>query len=199
MSTNNQSIKPIDVRNPANLVYLDIETTGLYLGQGARIIEIAMLKISDGEELTFESLVNPGCLVSQQSAKISHISDKMLEGAPKFKEISSQVLDFINGDVLVCHNASFDLSFVCKELADNKYPPQKFLYIDTLMLARKFFNFESNSLGAIADAIGIETSGAHRAMADVLTMFAISKYLFRNMFIRGIDEIIPKIFHFKNP
>jgi DNA polymerase-3 subunit epsilon len=198
MHTNNQSIKPIDVRNPSNLVYLDIETTGLYLGQGAKIIEIAMLKISNGEQLTFESLVNPGYLVSPQTEKINRINDKMLEGAPTFKEIAPQILDFINGGVLVCHNAAFDLSFVCKELAENKYPIEKLLYIDTLVLARKFFNFESNALGAIAHAIGVEASGAHRAMADVLMMFAISKHLFKNMFIRGVDEIIPNFFYFKN-
>ena len=47
------------------------------------------------------------------------------------------------------------------------FPPVE--VIDTLLLARQYFNFASNSLQAIADTLAIDRSGAHRALADVLT------------------------------
>jgi DNA polymerase-3 subunit epsilon len=74
----------------------------------------------------------------------------------------------------------------------------QFPFIDTFILARQYFNFDSNALGNIADAVGIEVNVKHRAMADVLTMLAVSKYLFSNMFRKGINEIKPKITNF-NP
>jgi len=34
----------------------------------------------------------------------------------------------------------------------------------------------------INDAIGVEAELRHRAMADVLTMFSVTKYIFANMY-----------------
>jgi hypothetical protein len=49
-------------------------------------------------------------------------------------------------------------------------------------------------LGVLADAIGIEVAVSHRAMGDVLTMEAISKYFFRRLREKGVCAITPQIF-----
>jgi DNA polymerase-3 subunit epsilon len=186
---------PVDSNCTKNLVYLDIETTGLSAEKGAKILEIAMLKVSDNlEETRYEKLVNPQRPIAAECSQIHFIYDEMVKDAPAFKDIAAEVLDFIGSNTVVCHNAKFDLSFVKKEIYEALNLKVDFNYIDTLMMARRHFNFSSNALGAIADTVGIEVGVRHRAMADVLTMQAVSKYLFKRLMQKGIDEITIGIF-----
>jgi len=180
--------------NPNNLVYLDIETTGLSISQGAKICEIAMLKICDGAETTFNKLINPNQLIPEACSKIHGITDDMVKDSPKFSEVADEVAKFIDGFVLVCHNASFDLNFVSKEIMENYVKPPEMYFIDTLTISRQYFSFASNKLGNIAEILDIEVKEQHRAMADVLTMQSISKYLFNNLYRKGIDSLEPSYF-----
>jgi len=183
--------KTISVKNPDNLVYLDIETSGLDSFKGAKIIEIAMLKIKSGKQEQYETLINPGSPIPDECSRINSIYDYMVSDSPSFKDIALDVLKFIGNDTIVCHNAEFDLSFISKELFDNFQVKNKFYYIDTLKIARQYFNFESNALGRLAGILGISVESSHRAMADVMTMYRVSKYLFENLFRKGIDTIEP--------
>lgn len=190
--------KTLKTNAPDNLVYLDIETTGLNHFKGAKIVEIAMLKLQNGQEERFETLVNPQQSIPLECSKIHSIYDNMVAGSPVFKDIARDISAFIGTSTVVCHNAQFDLAFVHKELFESGIRTSGIYYIDTLKLARQYFSFESNVLGNIADAIGVEVELKHRAMADVLTMFSVSKYLFTNMYRKGIDTIEPALYEY-NP
>lgn len=180
-----------------NLVFLDIETTGLDPSKGAKIVEIAMLKIKDGQEYKFETLVNPECEIPAESSKIHLIYDNMVAASPNFKDITKDILNFIGDSTVVCHNAMFDLTFVHKEFFESGIELKNIFYIDTLKLARSYFNFESNVLGNIAAAVGVDVNIKHRAMADVLTMYSVSKYLFKNMYRKGVDTIQAEEYKYK--
>ena len=187
--------KILNTKFPDDLVFLDIETTGLDCLKGAKIVEIAMLKLKDGIEEKYETLVNPGQPIPLECSKIHSIYDDMVLSAPEFKDIAKDIVDFIGTGTIVCHNAKFDLSFVCKELKESGIVLKDAHYIDTLKLARQYFSFDSNVLGNIAEAIGVETGLKHRAMADVLMMVSVAKYLFKNMYRKGIDSIEPEVFN----
>ncbi|MDD3065139.1 MAG: hypothetical protein PHT24_02645, partial [Endomicrobiaceae bacterium] len=64
----------------------------------------------------------------------------------------------------------------------------------TLLISRQYFSFPSNKLGEIAQTLSINVTEKHRALADVLTMRSISKYLFNNLYERGIDTLEPSYF-----
>ncbi len=191
-------MKTLETKTPDNLVYLDIETSGLNPFKGAKIVEIAMLKLQNGTEEKYEMLVNPGSPIPLECSKIHSIYDDMVLGQPYFKDIAKDVLNFIGTNTVVCHNAQFDLLFVHKELAENDLNTSGIHYIDTLKLARRYFSFESNVLGNIAETIGVEANLRHRAMADVLTMYSVSKYLFSNMYRKGVDTIEPELYEYKD-
>jgi DNA polymerase III epsilon subunit family exonuclease len=188
------NIKPIFTKAPDNLVFLDIETTGLDLSKGAKIVEIAMLKVCNGVEQRYEKLVNPGQPIPQECLQIHHISDDMIKDCQFFNEIAKDVISFIGDSVVVCHNASFDLLFVHKELYQAGISAKNICYIDTLNLARRYFSFESNKLGDIANATGVDVELSHRAMADVLTTYKVAKYIFSNMYRKNIDMIEPSMY-----
>ena len=193
--TNYSNSKMLYTKSPDDLVFLDIETTGLDCLRGAKIVEIAMLKLKGGVEERYETLVNPGHPIPLECSKIHSIYDEMVSKAPEFKDIANDIVTFIGTGTIVCHNAKFDLSFVSKELKESGNVLKDVRYIDTLKLARQYFSFDSNVLGNIAETIGVEVSLKHRAMADVLTMVSVAEYIFKNMYRKGIDSIEPESFN----
>ncbi|MDR1401271.1 MAG: 3'-5' exonuclease [Endomicrobium sp.] len=190
------NIKPILTNSPDDLVFLDIETTGLDLKKGAKIVEISMLKICNGTKTEYESLINPMQHIPLKYSKIHSIYDDMVRDSPTFEKIAKDIISFIGNNVVVCHNALFDLLFVSKELYQAGIFVENVFYIDTLKLARQYFNFHSNRLESIADVLDIEVNLSHRAMADVITLVSVSKYMFANMYRKNICVIEPSMYKY---
>lgn len=99
-------------------VVFDVETTGLSLGLGARIIEIGAVSVEHHAiSGTFQRLINPGVPVPGAVTRIHGITASMLANQPRPEEVFPAFAQFIKGAVLVAHNAPFDVSFLRSELA----------------------------------------------------------------------------------
>ena len=147
-------------------IAVDVETTGIEPAEGHRICEIALLKFLRGDVIdSLVSLVNPLRPISPGASAINGITDVMVAGAPLFSDLFPRILEFIENDVLVFHNAPFDLSFLRAEarIAGGIWPGNP--VVDTLFLARRTGRFRSNSLSSICRELGIG-AGFHRAEAD---------------------------------
>lgn len=118
-------------------VVFDLETTGLDPKDGNSIIEIGAVRVRNNEILDrFDELINPGVPLSEEIIKITSITDDMLVGKPKEEEIVKKFITWVGNDILVAHNAKFDLSFM--KMAYFKYSLGSFNFnvIDTLGLSR---------------------------------------------------------------
>jgi DNA polymerase-3 subunit epsilon len=170
------------------LVVLDVETTGLYVSYGDRICEVGLVVVQEDKIVeTFQSLVNPQCPISPGAGRVNGIRDEDVSQAPLFAEIANQVLKRVDGSILVCHNAPFDLSFLDAELRRLDIPWQPDGVIDTLEIARNYFSFPSNSLGNLAADLGIETPESHRALGDALTTFQLYCYFAQQLTTQGLS------------
>ena len=93
-----------------------------------------------------------------------------LEKEPEFSEIAESFLEFVEGSILVIHNASFDLGFLNAELkrASSNYPSLEEIcdVEDTLLMARNKFPGQRNSLDALANRF--EVSGYDRSFHGAL-------------------------------
>lgn len=99
-------------------VIVDVETTGVALGRGGRVIEIGAVAVEDGCIASeFSSLVDSGAPISFGAYNIHGISQQMLAGQPLPYEIWPAFAEFVGTANLVAHNAPFDRSYVCHELA----------------------------------------------------------------------------------
>ncbi len=175
----------------STLAFLDVETTGLSPWFGDRICEIAILRCQGDEILgSFDSLINPERPISPGAARVNGLSDDQVADAPLFAGIAAQALPLLKDAIIVCHNAPFDLGFVSSELTrlGQELPPVE--VIDTLQLARTYFDFDSNSLQSIADHFMIDRSGAHRALADVLTTRDVLEHFLVKLKHLPMDELI---------
>ena len=122
-------------------VALDLETTGLTVGN--RIIEIGCVEIID-RDLTgrqYQSYVNPDCEIEEGAQRVHGITADQLVGKPKFPEILDEVLEFVKDAEVLIHNAGFDLGFLNHELElagrADKFEDFCLKVTDTLMLARE--------------------------------------------------------------
>lgn len=167
--------------------FLDVETTGLDPCLGHRICEIAVLKTRGGKALgKLQTLINPGRDISPQAASVNGITDDMIRGAPFFRDVAWDILNSLRDSVIVAHNAPFDLRFLFAEFVGIKLPHPENDVIDTLSIARRHYNFPSNSLGKIARYLGISTVGEHRAFADVRITNEIFEYFLMDLERRGM-------------
>lgn len=173
------------------LVILDTETTGLNPAFGDRIVEIGMVKVRNREIIDrFESFINPGRLISPGASAINGITDEMVRYSPYFNQIVDQILAFIEGAVLVIHNARFDLGFIAAQLRLAQRPNPVNPVLDTILLAKKAYPcLESYSLGNLATALAIVPTHLHRAMDDVEITYRIFNKILSELETRNITTV----------
>lgn len=154
--------------NANSLVILDFETTGLSPDNGDRAIEIGAVKIEEGEVTEhFQELMYPGQRVNYFIEDYTGITNAMLAKAAPCSEVMARFADFIKGQNLIAHNASFDKRFLDSELQriSLNYSGQ---FACSLLLARRLFQSAPNhKLGTLINYLGITSKGSfHRALYD---------------------------------
>lgn len=155
-------------------VVLDTETTGLEAAEGHRIIEIGAVELIDRRVSGrhFQQYLNPERDIEDGALEVHGITREFLADKPRFAEVVTDLLDFIEGDELIIHNAEFDLAFLDMELAALD-PPMTGLsalcsIVDTLELARDLHPGQRNSLDALCRRYEIDNSQRtlHGALLD---------------------------------
>ena len=93
---------------------LDVETTGL--SSSRRVVEVAIVISTPAGEIVdrYETTINPQRPVGQ-SESIHGLSDLELGEAPTFKEVAADVLQLIEGNVVIAHNLPFDWTTLADE------------------------------------------------------------------------------------
>ena len=148
------------------LIFFDTETTGNT--EKDFLCQIAY-KISDE---SFTSLYKPPIKIPPEASAVHHITNKMVEGKPAFKESNDlpKIKKLFEAEdvVVVAHNAPFDLLMIKKENIE----PKKF--ICTLRVARqldKEEKIERYNLQYLRYLLEIEIDAtAHDALGDVLVL-----------------------------
>lgn len=182
--TNNNS-------HPSNLIFFDLETTGLNQYHDS-VTEIAMIRENFNDEenqLEFVTLVNPEKNITPFITRITGISNEMVLYSPKFKEVIPNILSFVaynsNTPYLVAHNCDgFDklvlrIHFKKGGINLNEYP---WKYLDTLLMAKQLYPyFNKHNLKSLMEQLGLPVENAHRARNDTVMM--------RNLYHRMCQDL----------
>jgi DNA polymerase-3 subunit epsilon len=97
------------------------------------------------------------------------LSIGFLSTKPRFHELADDMLTFIEGAMLVMHNAAFDFAFLNAELERLKRPLLRWdRIVDTLALARRRHPGSPCSLDALCRRYGVDLSEreTHSALLD---------------------------------
>lgn len=172
------------------LAVLDTETTGLEPALGHRIIELAILRLENWQEVgRFNQLINPGRTIPHSASRINHIFDVDVANAPPFVAYADDIAELLQGALVVAHNAAFDAGFISAEWTLTGRPPLLNQCACTLQIARRQFSFWRNSLGEVARALGVRTGRAHRAMNDTWMTSQILRRMLKDLNQWGICTV----------
>jgi|GEM_PF-6163565 len=155
------------LEHASEYVVVDIETTGGSAARGEKIVEIAALKIRNGETVDlFHRFVNP-----EKPIKNSHIHGITNERVKDEQTISPVIhtfKDFLGDLPIVSHHIGFDwYSFLALEFFRNGIRPTNPAAC-TVLLARKYLDSPRNNLNVIAETYNIPLLKHHTADADAI-------------------------------
>lgn len=173
-------------------VALDVETTGLNrrrkdnndITEGHRVIEIGCVEIID-DRLTgriFQAYINPGHPIDAKATEIHGLTNEDLVGKPVFGKIAKRLLTFIDGAILIIHNAPFDTAFLDKEfllLDKEARPSRNFIVVDTLELARMTYPRMRNDLTSLSERLGIDSEKRQKKHGALLDATVLAELFLR--------------------
>lgn len=176
------SVEPAAFRMPpgntkfenVTFVVFDTETTG-FSPEKDRLVEIGAVKIRKGEVLDSKTwLINPQRYIPKYAQDVHHITPAMVKDAPIFEEVYPDFLEFIDGAVLVAHNASFDVRFIVASANRAGLPPPNNICVDSLALFRRWHpQLKSHKVDDLVELFDMDIGGAqrHRAEDDSIMVY----------------------------
>lgn len=183
-SPTKQAIQRAQERLAQNPVYLDTETTGM--GKDATVIEIALID-SDGSTLV-DSLVQPLGAIPDGAVSVHGITEEMVQDAPPWPEVWSQVQSSLQGRSVGIYNVGFDLR-VIKQTHTRHWmqwrKPSGTTFFDVMEIYAQYHGqwdprrkqFRYQSLEKACKREGIPLTNTHRARDDTLLTRALLHYL----------------------
>ncbi|MBV5339473.1 MAG: 3'-5' exonuclease [Deltaproteobacteria bacterium] len=112
-----QKKEEIFVNNNSRYIAVDVETSGLSVQRGGRVIEIGAVVLQGGVIVAeFGSQIDTGASISYGAFLVHGISEGMLSGQAAPEHVWSSFLKFAGDAPLVAHNAPFDSGFIRHEL-----------------------------------------------------------------------------------
>lgn len=144
------------------IVAIDIETTGLDENREA-IIEIGAVKFNGRRvEDEFTTLLNPNRHIPEFITGLTGIDDAMVRQAPRLRDISNELVNFVGDAPLLGHNIKFDIGFLRKAGLFEFHQT-----LDTYELAAVLLPSASRyNLGSLGQQLNIPLPATHRALDD---------------------------------
>lgn len=155
-------------------VAFDIEHTGTFgINNGdaeSEITEIGAVKVVKGQIVDkFDMLANPGRKIVPIAARLTHITDDMVQNAPPVSLVIEKFKEFVGDSILVGHNIkSCDIPHITRAakkagiVFDNAY-------FDTMKLAKKYKKqngWKNVKLEYLSNYFQISQEEVHRAWCD---------------------------------
>lgn len=179
------------------IVMLDFETTGLSPAMGDRITEVAALRIVEGRVTErYVSLINCQARIPSFITQLTGISQAMVDSAPPVSRVVPELLDFIGGDALAAHNASFDEKFLKAEAERLGMRCGHAGLVCSLKLSRRVFpGLSSYKLGLLSGQLGIRfRSAAHRAESDAEVAAEVLIHIGKHLgHTYGLGRVAPQL------
>jgi DNA polymerase-3 subunit epsilon len=166
----------------AEFLAVDTETNGLGR-ELCELTEVGAVLVGGGElHERWSSLVGVSRPLSRGIQRFTGISQAMADAAPPPERVLPELAAQLRGRVLVAHSARFDAR-VLRQAFDRAaltWPDPPVLC--TVALARRLAPLQRRrGLAALADALGIEVEGVHRALPDAETCARVFCALFSKL------------------
>ncbi|GGH38560.1 3'-5' exonuclease [Microbacterium album] len=154
---------------PLDFTSIDFETAN---GSAASACQVGLTRVRDGRVVeTAGWLIRPPAghdAFLEWNTRIHGITAEDVADALAWDEQVEDLIGFAGDDVLVAHNASFDMRVLRAACEVTAYACPPYRYLCTLQVARKVYRLPSYRLPAAAEAAGFAGFSHHDAVADAL-------------------------------
>ncbi|MCL8251374.1 exonuclease domain-containing protein [Aeromicrobium fastidiosum] len=150
-----------------NFTAIDFETANSYRGSPC---SVGLVKVRNGEIVDQRHwLIRPpenADWFDPFNVSIHGITPNMVAEAPRWRAVLPHIMDFIGDDVVIAHNASFDIGVIRYACAIDNIEWPNLDFLCTLVLARRAFSLPSYRLPFVTEACGFILEQHHDALAD---------------------------------
>jgi len=146
---------------------IDFETANSYRGSACAV---GLIRFRNGEPVDERRwLIRPPEQVdyfASFNVALHGIDADMVRNAPRWDVVLPAIVDYIGDDIVVAHNAGFDIGVIRYACAveNIEWPEMRFLC--TLVMARRALRLPSYRLPFVTDACGFELEDHHDPLAD---------------------------------
>lgn len=176
-------------------VILDTETTGL---TAPEVVSIAI--VDDRGRPLLHEIVQPARPIEPEAARINGFRAEDLAQRPAFPAIAPAVAEAVRGKRVVIYNAAYDMTVLANThrrygIAVPEFEP----WCAMQWFARIYGQWDAGraayawqSLAKAAEFFHVQARGAHDALADCLTTWAILREAFLRSGVRvlGMDALL---------
>ena len=159
---------------PLDFTAIDFETAN---NSAASACSVGLVKVRNGRVVDQASwLIKPPFghdAFLEWNVRIHGIMAVDVADALLWSEQLPDLTAFAENDVLVAHNAGFDMGVIGAACTASYIPTPEFDYLCSLQVARRTYQLDSYKLPVAAMAAGFEDFQHHDALADSLACAAI--------------------------
>lgn len=171
------------MEGPRELV-LDTESTGLFVSEGHRLVEVAMVEMINkkptGREL--HVVINPDRDIPEEVVKIHNIDNATVRDKPHFKDVAKEIRDFIGDDPVIITCRTTDdytldidmLNMEFKKAGEEEVPLSQ--WVNVRRWSEAMFGDKSATLDKVLDRYGVSRkerdANGHGALLDARLLAA---------------------------
>jgi DNA polymerase-3 subunit epsilon len=159
---------------PLDFTAIDFETANSSM---ASACSVGLVKVRDGQVVDrIGWFIRPPLghdHFIEWNVRIHGITPEMVMDAPTWADQMPDLLAFAGDDLLVAHNAGFDMQVIKASCAATGVATPLYSYFCSLQVARATYTLDSYRLPSVASAAGFDDFPHHDAVADAEACAAI--------------------------
>lgn len=164
-SSVNKELETVD----ADFITIDFETAN---NNNNSACSMGLVVVKDLEIIESKYfLIHPPIISFDDiNIKIHGIMAKDVQDKPKFPEIWNEIKHYFINNIIIAHNAQFDMSVLKSLQLEYNLDIPDFVYMDSMTISTKACSGEiKKTLDARAEALGVELKNHHNALDDTIT------------------------------
>ena len=114
------------------------------------------------------------------------ITPEMVQNAPRWAEVLPSLTAYIGDDVVLAHNAGFDVGVIRYACAIDGIPWPGMRFLCSLVLARRALRLPSYRLPFVTDSLGIPFTDHHDPLADTRAVVEVIRGLIQ---LQGVSDL----------
>ncbi|MCL1897444.1 MAG: exonuclease domain-containing protein [Micrococcales bacterium] len=158
-----------------NFTAIDFETANSSRGSPCAV---GLVRVRDGKVVDEQNwLIRPFGKVGHFdpfNVSLHGITPEMVADAPRFNSVLPKLVNYVGSDILVAHNAAFDVGVVRDACTVEDQTCPSFRFLCTLVASRRTLSLPSYRLPFVAEALGLSLSNHHDALADAISAAEIA-------------------------